>query len=132
MSDEWLAAIDIISDITLDNPSLKEWIEQMVKPKQQKTQTQSQNSATIDTATISGPIESLISEVNAMQQWNPHHIEGIEAQLQEYQKMLTANQSSFEPNAYRGLMNDINTTLNKISRFYTMLNSEAMENIKLM
>ncbi len=68
MSDEWFAAIDIISDITLDNPSLEEWIEQMVKPKQQKTQTQSQNSATIDTATISGPIESLISEVNAMQQ----------------------------------------------------------------
>ncbi len=88
MSDEWFMAIDIISDITIDNPSFDEWIEQMVAPTKQKTQIKSQNSLTVDTATISGSIESLISEVNSMQHWDPDHIGDIEWQLQEYQKIL--------------------------------------------
>lgn len=132
MSDEWFTAIDIISDIVMDNPSLKEWIEQIIEPKHQKTQTQSQNSSNIDIATISGPIESLISEVNNMQHWDPDHIGDIEWQLQEYQKMLISSQSSFEPNVYQSLMKDIDAALNKIGRFYNMLNSEAMEGIKRM
>ena len=130
MSDEWFTAVDIISDIAIDNPSLEEWIEPIIEPKQQKTQTQSQNSSTIDTATISGPIESLISEVNNLQHWDPEHIGDIEWQLQEYQKMLISNQSSFEPNIYQSLMDDINAALNKIVRFNNILNSETMEGIK--
>lgn len=33
MSNELFTAVDIISDIAIDNLSLKEWIEQMIEPK---------------------------------------------------------------------------------------------------
>ena len=129
MSDEWFTASEIICDITIDNPSLDEWINQMVAPTK-KTQIKSQNSSTVDTSTISGPIEALISEVNSMQHWDPDYIEDIEWQLQEYQTRLISNQSSFEPNVYQSLMEDINVALSKIGRFNHMLNSETMEGIK--
>ena len=58
-------------------------------------------------------------------------IEDIEWQLQAYQKRLISNQSSFEPNVYQSLMDDINATLNKIGRFNNMLNSEAMDGKKM-
>lgn len=131
MSDEWFMAVDIISDIATNNPSLEEWVEQMTKPAQEKTQIKSQDSFPIDTTTISGPIESLVSEVNNMQYWDSDHIEDIEWQLQAYQKRLISNQSSFEPNVYQSLMDDINATLNKIGRFNNMLNSEAMDGKKM-
>ena len=131
MSDEWFMAVDIISDIATNNPSLEEWVEQMTKPAQEKTQIKSQDSFLIDTTTISGPIESLVSEVNNMQYWDSDHIEDIEWQLQAYQKRLISNQSSFEPNVYQSLMDDINATLNKIGRFNNMLNSEAMDGKKM-
>lgn len=132
MSDEWFMAVDIISDITIINPSLEEWIEQMLEPKQQKTQEQSQNSFTINTATISDSIESLISDINNMQNWDPDHIENIEWQLQEYQKMLISNQNSFGPNLYQSLIDDINIALTKIGKFNNMINSETMESIRKM
>ena len=132
MSDEWFTAVDILSDIAIDNPSLEEWVQQIIEPKHEKSQTQSQNNATMDIATISGPIESLISEVKNMQNWDPNHIGDIEWQLQEYQKMLISNQSSFEPNVYQSLMDDINAALDKIGRFNSILNSETMEGIKRM
>ena len=131
MSDEWFMAVDIISDIATNNPSLEEWVEQMTKPAQEKTQIKSQDSFPIDTTTISGPIESLVSEVNNMQYWDSDQIEDIEWQLQAYQKRLISNQSSFEPNVYQSLMDDINATLNKIGRFNNMLNSEAMDGKKM-
>ena len=132
MSDEWFMAVDILADITIDNPSLEEWVEQMIEPKHEKTQTQSQGNVSVDTATISGPIESLVSEVKNMQHWDPDHIGDVEWQLQEYQKMLISNQSSFEPNVYQSLMDDINAALDKIHKFNNMLNSETMEGIKRM
>ncbi len=130
MSDEWFMAVDTLSDISIDNPSLEEWIQQIIEPKHEKTQTQSKNNTSINTASISGPIESLISEVKNMQSWDPNHIGDVEWQLQEYQKMLISNQSSFDSNVYQSLMDDINAALNKISTFNNMLNSETMEGIK--
>lgn len=53
--------------------------------------------------------------------WDSDHIGDIEWQLQEYQKMLISNQSSFELNVYRSLMDDINTALNRIVRFNNSL-----------
>lgn len=132
MSDEWFMAVDILSDVSVDNPSLEEWVQQIIEPKNEKIQTQSKNNASTNTETISGPIESLISEVNNMQSWDPDYIGNIEWQLQEYQKMLISNQSSFDSNVYQSLMNDINAALNKINRFNSMLNSETMEGIKKM
>ena len=46
--------------------------------------------------------------------------------------MLISNQSSFEPNVYQSLIDDINAALDKIGRFNSMLNSETMEGIKRM
>ena len=64
----------------------------MIEPKHEKTQTQSQGNMSVDTATISGPIESLVSEVKNMQLWDPDHIGDVEWQLQEYLKKLISNQ----------------------------------------
>ena len=132
LSDEWFMAVDIISDVVYDNPSLEEWIQQILEPKHDKVQTQSQGNMSIDTATISGPRESLVSEVKNMQSWDPEQIGDIEWQLQEYQRKLLSNQSSFEPNVYNSLMSDINAALNKIGRFNSMLESDLMEDIKRM
>ncbi|UKI27192.1 MAG: hypothetical protein L6V91_00445 [Bacilli bacterium] len=41
MSDEWFMAVDILSDVSVDNPSLEEWVQQIIEPKNEKTQTQS-------------------------------------------------------------------------------------------
>lgn len=130
MSDEWFMAIDIISDISMDNPSLEEWIEKIVEPKQEKTKTQSQNNVTMDASAISSQIESIVSEVKNMHSWDPDYIGDIEWQLQEYKKMLQSYQSSLDKNAYQNLMNEINISLNKIGKFNNMLNSETMEDIK--
>ena len=132
MSDERFMAVDIISDISIDNPSLEEWVEQMIEPKHEKTQTQSQGNMTVDTATISGPIESLVSEVKNMQHWDPDHIGDVEWELQEYRQKLLENQSLFDSNVYQSLMNDINAALHKIQGFYNIINSESMEGIKRM
>lgn len=132
MSDEWLTAIDILCDIAIDNPSLEEWVQQIIESKQEKSQKQLQNNVTMDTDTILGIIESLISEVKNMQNWDPDYIGDIEWQLQKYQKMLISNQSSFEPNVYQSLMDDINAALHKIAKFNSMLNSETMESMKRM
>ena len=130
MSDEWFKAVGILSDITMDNPSLEEWVNLMINQKHEKTQTQSQGNMSVDTATISGPIESLVSEVKNMQHWDPDHIGDVEWQLQEYQKMLKSNQGSFDPNVYQSLMDDITAALDKIRSFNDLLDSEAMEGIK--
>ena len=132
MSDEWFMAIEIIYDVIKDNPSLEVWIDSMLTPIEQKAQIKSQSNSTIDPATISGSIESLISEVNSMQYWDPDQIGDIEWQLQEYQKRLISNKSLFEPNVYQSLMDGINVALNKIGRFNKMLQSDAMEDIKRM
>lgn len=36
MSDEWFMAVDTLSDISIDNPSLEEWIQQIIEPKHEK------------------------------------------------------------------------------------------------
>lgn len=129
MSDEWFAAIDIISDIAVDNPSLEEWIQQMLESKNEKIHTQSKTETSIDISKVIGTIESLTSEVMSMQSWDPNHIGDIKWQLQEYQELLTSNQSLLEPNAYQSLMNDITTALDKISKFENMLKSEKFADI---
>ena len=130
MSDDWWTAMEIITDIVEENPSLDEWAKQMTVSSPKKTQTQSQNKDSIDLAAISGPIESLVSEVQSMQHWDPNHIGDVEWQLQQYRGKLLENKNSFEPNVYQSLMNGINAALDKIGRFNSMINSEAMEDIK--
>ena len=132
MSDEWWMATEIISDIAVDNPSLDEWVEQMTISNHKKTQSQSQTKDSIDPATISGPIESLISEVKNMQNWDPEHIEDIEWQLQAYRNKLISNSNLFEPNVSQSLIDDIDASLSKIAQFNSMINSDLMEGIKRM
>ncbi len=131
-SPEWVEALEIVSDIADDNPSLGEWVDMIVVPKKEKTVTQSQNNTNIDTTVISNNIESVTSELNSMQQWDSAHIDDLEWKLQEYQDYLVSNQNAFDQNLYQSLMRDIQVSLNKISRFDAMLNSEAMEGIKRM
>lgn len=101
-------------------------------PKSEKTQIQSQENMDIDPATISGPIEYLISEVKNMQYWDPEQIGDIEWQLKKYQDLLISHKNLFDPNVYQSLIDDINNLLDKIDRFNSMLNSEAMESIRKM
>ena len=131
-SPEWIEALEIVSDIADDNPSLGEWVDMIVVPKEEKTATQSHDNTSIDTTVISNNIEAIISELNSMQQWNPDHIDDLEWKLQEYQDYLVSNQNAFDQNLYQSLMRDIDVALNKISKFYAMLNSETMEGIKKM
>lgn len=130
MSDEWFAAIDIVGDIAFDNPSLEKWVDRIIEPSKEKAQVQTGPS--IDTATILKDVESLTSEIRNMQSWDPEHIDSINKQLQEYQKILLSNQTSFEPNVFQNLMSDMSDALDKINRFNSMLNSEAMESIMRM
>lgn len=132
-SPEWLEAIDIVGDISIDNPSLEKWVDDIfAPPKKENTITQPQNNTSIDTTAILNGINSIVSEINGMQQWDPDHVDDLEWKLEEYRDYLTANQSSFDQNMYQSLMNDINASLNKISRFNSMINSDAMEGIKRM
>jgi len=132
LSDEVEKAVNILLDMSENNPSLKEWVEMITNPKAQKSQTPAQNNTDIDTATISGPIESLINEVKNMQMWDSDHVEDLEWELREYQQKLAENQSSFDPNLFNSLMNDINAALHKIQGFYNIINSETVEGIKRM
>ena len=131
MSEDWFQAIDILSDIISDNSSLEEWVIMIINPNGKKQEKQ-QNQEIIDPAEITGPIESLVSEVQHMYNWDPEHIEDIEWELQKYQGLLIANKSLFSPNVYQSLMDDINASLNKINNFKKMINSETMEGIKRM
>lgn len=132
MSDEWFMAVDIITDITSDNPSLEEWIDLIIDPKHQNNKTQSYNDTIIDTGAISRSIESIVTEVKNMQLFDEDQIGDIEWQLQEYQNKLISNQGLFEPNVYQSLMDDINEALNKIDKVNNMFNSNLMEDLKRM
>lgn len=130
MSDQWFEAIDVLSDVSQANPSLEEWIEEIITPKNRsQVQSQQQREDTIDPATISGTIESLIAEINGMQSWDPEHVGDLEWQLRQYQEKLIANQGLFDSNAYQSLMSDIQAALDKIGRFNDMVNSDLMENV---
>lgn len=131
MSDQWFEAIDILSDISQANPSLEEWIEEMITPKKSRSQAQSpqQGQDTIDPATLSEAIQSLIAQINGMQNWDPEQVSDLEWQLQQYQEKLVASQGLFDPDAYQSLMNGMQGALDKIGRFNDMLNSDLMDSI---
>ena len=129
LSKEFLDAVDILADIACENPSLKEWVEQIIHP--EKKQVQSQTKENIDTSALSSRIDSLVSEIKNMRSWDPDEIGDIEWQLQECQKMLVSNQNAFSSNAYQSLMSDINMALGKIDSFNKMLNSDVMQSMKI-
>lgn len=111
-SDEWHEACDIIGDIEFKNPKLEKWIELILNPDSEKTQSEE-----IDTTEITGPIESLINEIKNMQTWNTDHVDDIEWELQNYKEKLIENQNAFEPDVFHSYMDDIDATLNKINLF---------------
>lgn len=134
MSEEWFDAIDILTDIYDDNPSLKDWVLDIIEPKRMKIERKdnknSQRDESIDTASLSNKIDSLVTEINSMQSWDEDKVDDIAWQLREYQEQLKANQSDFEPGVFASLLADSNAALNKIERFTTMLSSETFENLK--
>ncbi len=131
MSDEWFEAVNIVSDISAENPSLEEYVDFIVGEKTQE-HSQTSSSVNMDSSALTNQVESYVSEIEHMQSWDPNHIEEIAWQLQACQKKLISNQSSFEPTLYQSLMDDINRSLDKIGRFHDMLHSEAIEDIKRM
>jgi len=123
--DQFVEAVEIVENIRYNNPSLDSWIDSILNPKQNN-----KNDTNIDTSALSNKIESYVTEINNMQYWDPNYINEIEWQLQELQKILISNQKAFDTNLYNSLLNDINSSLIKISRFNKMINSEVMESIK--
>lgn len=80
-SEEWARALDIISDIECDNPSLEDWVEKIINYKQQKRQTKSKNDIDFDPTAISEYIDSLVTEIKNIQIWDTEYIGNIEWQL---------------------------------------------------
>lgn len=132
VNDEFFAAVNIVGDISFNNPSLDEYVNIIIGVDSKNNQKQSQNIESVDTDRIYGIIESLVTEVKNMVYWDPNEIGDIEWQLQKYQKILMENQSSFDPNVYQSLMDDIDAALGKIGKFNDMVNSDAMESIRKM
>lgn len=129
----FLDAVDVVDDIKYDNPSLEDWVMQIISPPQNtKEKTTSQSSPSIDTSALASRVDSYVTEVRTMQSWDPERIGDIAWQLEECQKTLLANQSSFSPQLFDSLMADINASLDKIGRFNNMLNSDVMEGISRM
>ncbi len=125
MSDEFFRAIEIVSDISYNNPSLEEWVEMITKPVNSKTQTE-------DALAFKGSIEALISEVRDMRYWDTQNVSEIKWELEEYLKKLKENRNLFEFYEYQGLLNNINATLDKIGMFEEMVNSNLMQGIRRM
>lgn len=129
----WSKATKIITDISIDNPDLEEWIDLAVERAHSKPNPQATRSTdAFDPATISGPIESLITEVNSMQYFDPNNVGDIEWQLREYQQRLMANQNLFDPNVYQSLMDGINASLHKIAVFNDITTSKVEDSIRSM
>ncbi len=122
---DFLEAYDIVSDISIDNPTLEVWVNDWIFPEEKLQKKQD----SIDLAEISGPIESLVLEVSSMQYWDPKRVEDIEWELQEYRNRLMSNKEKFEPSMYQSLLDDINMSLGKIERFNGMVNSDMIDNI---
>ena len=132
--DLWMEALNIVDDIRYDNPSLDEWVNEIISPKKDKDEQQknSNEENDIDISTLSNRIESYVSEIKNMRLWDENEISDISWKLNECKNMLISSQSSFEPSTYSSLMEDINKTLEKINRFNNMVNSNNIDDIKKM
>lgn len=130
LSDEYFDCIDILSDIAADNPGLEEWVKMIIDRSYDKVNELSQQVKEFDTSSISGPIESLLTEIKNMTHWDSEEIEDIKFLLIYYKNELIANQGSFEQNHYQSLLRDVNATLSKIDRFYEMINSEDFDEFR--
>ncbi len=134
MGEAWIDAVDILADIYCDNHSLEEWVDLIIDPKRDKQQekAQTQEETSFDTSVFANEVEACVSEIMDMQGWDPDNVHDIEEELTELKDTLLAKRSSFSPTMFQSLMDDIDASLGKISKFNDMLNSEAMESIKRM
>ncbi len=133
--DLYSEALDIITDLEFDNPSLEAFVESIFQNEMNKSKTNSQNdlgNRQFDTSSLANKIESYVSEISNLQFWNESEIGDIKWALEEYQKQLISHQQEFDPQLYSSLMNDINVSLNKIAKFNGLMESELMDSVKHM
>ena len=115
-SDEAFEAMDILTNIAMNKPSLDEWIEKIINLGEEEKPNNS----------LINEIRYLIKEINTTQNRDFEYIQFLELQLQDNQKSLMINKDLFDTAEYQRLMNDINESLNHINQLYILITPKKM------
>lgn len=129
----WIESLNTILEIEDENPSMKEFIESLIIPKDAIKNNSSQNTSDdFDESALEGQIESYISQISNMQYYDPDEIEDIEWAITRCQSELAAHKDSFDSHLYTSLMDDISVALNKIAYAKNIIISQVNDSIKKM
>lgn len=116
MTDIWFEAVNILSDISFKQPNLEEWVEKVINEttKEQKF---------VDDVSLANKIDSYITEIKEMYNYDTDQAENIEFQLQKCREELISNKNVIDDNKYNYMMSQITIALEEIERRREILSS---------
>lgn len=113
-SNKQIEAMEVVDDILDINPSLELFVDRLLFP--EKNQEMFNSNALIN------KIEAYTSEIHDMKRWDPEEVKDIRWILEKCKKELLEHKSLFDDQKYNYLMNQINSALEKISKFFKTIN----------
>lgn len=116
MTDIWFEALNTILDISFKQPNLEEWVEKVINEttKEQKF---------VDDVSLANKIDSYITEIKEMYNYDTDQAENIEFQLQKCQEELISNKNDIDEIKYNYMMSQITIALEEIERRREILSS---------
>lgn len=127
-NDIWMEALTVVDDISYENPSLKEIVEDILLKGGSKSKTE-EKTEEFDKNNFVRIVMGYIDEIRAEFQnsYDTEKLGDIEWQLEQYKVELEKNSSLFSQEEYTNIMNSIYNELNKINSVNSLMENTIMK-----